>query len=239
MKETGPLIYCVDDEEGIRETLSYALEKEGYRTRVFRDGAEAWKCIEEKPPDLSIIDVIMPRVDGLELCRRIRGLSATLPVVFLTSKDEEIDRILGLELGADDYLTKPFSMRELLARIRVIFRRIEAYGKNDERDCVDAGPLNMNAHRFTLTWKDTPVVLTVTEFRMLAALAAESGVVKSRDQLLEAAYPEDLYVSDRSVDSHIKRIRRKIQAVDPGFCCIETIYGLGYRYAEAAGADEV
>ncbi|MBN2050435.1 MAG: response regulator transcription factor [Spirochaetales bacterium] len=236
---TRRLVYCVDDEENLRVTLSYALEKEGYRCSVFSDGDEAWAAMEMSLPDLAVIDITMPRMDGLELCRRIRRVSETLPVIFLTSRDEEIDRILGLELGADDYLTKPFSMRELLARIKVIFRRIEAYRKDtagpvnhEDNGFLQAGPLYMDTHRYTVRWNTTPIPMTVTEFRILAALIKNPGVVKTREQLLHEAYPEDLYVSDRSADSHIKRIRKKIQAVDPLFSSIETLYGLGYTYRD-------
>jgi two-component system response regulator ChvI len=186
----------------------------------------------------------MPRLDGLELCRKVRARSETIPIIFLTSKDEEIDRIVGLEIGADDYLCKPFSMRELCTRIKVIFRRASFYNEalrdGSLRDAAGAitglepavtGPLILDPERLTVSWMGNPVRLTVTEFRILASLAENPGTVKNRDQLLTAAYPEDLYVSDRSVDSHIKRIRKKIQQADPDFSCIESIYGLGYKFA--------
>jgi two-component system response regulator ChvI len=238
----APLIYCVDDEENIRTAVRFSLEKAGYTVESFSNGTEAWEKIQKKMPDLAVIDIIMPRMDGLELCRKIRQVSETVPVVFLTSKDDEIDRVLGLELGADDYLTKPFSMRELLARIKVIFRRIEAFSRckegpyfADADTSITAGRLTMDTDRFTVSWDARPIQLSVTEFRILAALAEEPGRVKNREQLLQAAYPEDLYVSDRSADSHIKRIRKKIQAVDPGFSCIEAVYGAGYKYSLTAG----
>lgn len=236
-------IACVDDEENLRETLAFALKKAGYEVRTFTDGAEAWESMQETLPDLTVIDVMMPKMDGLELCRRLRGLSETLPIIFLTSKDDEIDRIIGLELGADDYLCKPFSMRELLTRIKVIFRRIEIYreelttgadNRGVKKECLLRGPLAMDTDRFTVTWRERPVPLTVTEYRILHSLAEEVGVVRDREQLLRAAFPEDLYVSDRAVDSHIKRIRKKMQSIDPDFACIDSIYGLGYKFIPPA-----
>lgn len=233
-----PSIVCVDDEESLRTTLSFALEKEGYRVDAYSDGHEAWEILQDALPDMAIIDIMMPKMDGLELCRRLRGLSGTLPIIFLTSKDDEIDRIVGLELGADDYLCKPFSMRELLTRIKVIFRRIDAYrelsAETDTEEPVRSGPLMMDKDRFTVSWRGSGIVLTITEFRILAALAEEPGRVWNREQLLSAAYPDDLFVSDRAVDSHIKRIRKKMQAVDTGFGCIESIYGLGYKFTAPA-----
>lgn len=228
----APLIACVDDEDNIRDTVTYALQKEGFRTSAFTDGFAAWEAFKHGLPDLAVIDIIMPQMDGLELCRQIRKVSETLPVIFLTSKDEEIDRVVGLEIGADDYLCKPFSMRELLARIRAILRRTQSTAKTQEapEESVSAGPLVLDVYRHKAEWNGTPLTLTVTEFRILAALAGAPGVVKNRDQLMGAAYPEDLYVTDRSIDSHIKRIRKKIQAADPGFSGIETIYGLGYKF---------
>lgn len=232
-----PLIYCIDDEENIRTTVGYSLLRTGYHVESFSNGFVAWERIQEKLPDLVLIDIIMPKMDGLELCRKIRQISEKLPIIFLTSKDEEIDRVLGLELGADDYLTKPFSMRELVARIKAIFRRVEAHsrsgeiiGSGESVPVIAAGELFMDTNRYTVSWKSRAVLLSVTEFRILEALAEEPGRVKTREQLLKSAYPEDMYVSDRSADSHIKRIRKKIQAVDPGFTCIEAIYGAGYRF---------
>lgn len=227
-----PLIACVDDEDNIRDTVTYALEKEGFRTSAFSDGFTAWEAFKQELPDLAVIDIIMPQMDGLELCRRIRKVSETLPVIFLTSKDDEIDRVVGLEIGADDYLCKPFSMRELLARIRAILRRTQSTARNPEipEQTVCAGPLVLDIYRHLAAWNGTALSLTVTEFRILAALARSPGVVKNRDQLMSAAYPEDLFVTDRSIDSHIKRIRKKIQSVDSAFSGIETIYGLGYKF---------
>jgi DNA-binding response OmpR family regulator len=226
-----PKIVCVDDEESLRAALVYALEKAGYTVTAFPDGSDAWEEMQNDLPDMAVIDIMMPKMDGLDLCRKLRALSETLPIIFLTSKDEEIDRVLGLELGADDYLCKPFSMRELLTRIKVLFRRIDAYRDLSTAGTgITAGPLRMDKERFTVTWRELPVPLTVTEYRVLESLAETPGKVWNREQLLAAAYPEDLYVSDRSVDSHIKRLRKKIQTVDADFSCIEAIYGLGYKF---------
>jgi two-component system response regulator ChvI len=231
----APLVAIVDDEEHLRATVSKALRREGYRTRLYADGAEAWQDIAGSLPDLLILDIIMPRMDGLELCRRVRGLSPELPVMFLTSRDEEFDRVLGLELGADDYLCKPFSLRELVARVKVLFRRagVRSVGREPPAaDPVSSGLLSLDARRFTAAWDGHPVRLTVTEFRILASLVRQPGFVRSREQLLAEAFPQDSYMSDRTVDCHIKRIRRKLAEAAPGFDGIETLYGLGYRWRE-------
>ncbi|MDX1632051.1 MAG: response regulator transcription factor [Thermoanaerobaculia bacterium] len=229
----SPLVAVVEDEESLRETLSFALRKEGFRVSVYADGRSAWDAFQEDLPDLAVLDILMPRMDGLELCRRIRGLSEVLPIVFLTSRDEEFDRVLGLELGADDYLCKPFSMRELVARIKVLFRRV-ALSREDRvsEDLLEVGPLVLDRKRFRARWRGEELSLTVTEFRILLALGRHPGHVKTREQLLSEGYPHDHYVSDRTIDTHIKRIRKKMTAVDPAFEAIETVYGLGYRYRE-------
>lgn len=229
-----PLVAIVDDEEHLRETVSRALRGEGYRTAVYPDGAEAWQFFDVSLPDLVILDIIMPRMDGLELCRRIRGVSQTVPVMFLTSRDEEFDRVLGLELGADDYLCKPFSLRELAARVKVLFRRSGVRATEIERapqtaDNVAVGSLALDTQRFTAAWRGAPVRLTVTEFRILHALARQPGYVRTREQLLAEAFPQDSYMSDRTIDCHIRRIRGKLEEVDEGYDGIETLYGLGYR----------
>lgn len=227
----NPLVALVDDEENIRETVGFALRREGYRVETFVDGQQAWESFESALPDLVILDIIMPRMDGLELCRNIRGVSKSIPLFFLTSRDEEFDRVLGLELGADDYLCKPFSMRELTVRIKVLFRRAALQAQQpEENDTIECGSLHLDVQRFTLHWKNTHVPLTVTEFRILQALIAHPGHVKTRQNLMEKAFPHDGFMSDRTVDCHIKRLRKKISAVDPGFAGIETIYGLGYRF---------
>lgn len=235
-----PLVALVDDEENIREVVGYALREEGYRVATYRDGEEAWTAFRQALPDLAILDILMPRMDGLELCRRIRSLSEEIPLIFLTSRDEEFDRVLGLELGADDYLCKPFSTRELMARVKVLFRRLThargasqgpAAGSCEAADQVlQSGSLEMDRIRHTARWKGETVALTVTEFRILEALVRQLGYARTREQLLQEGYPYDEYVSDRNIDGHIKRIRRKINTLDPAFDGIETIYGLGYRY---------
>ena len=224
-------IAVVDDEANIRETVAFALRREGYEVEAYADGAEASTAFEDKMPDLAILDILMPRMDGLELCRRIRVASETVPIIFLTSRDDEVDRILGLELGADDYLVKPFSMRELVARVRVLFRRAarRATVSRDDETLV-IGSLELDPQRFTVRWKGNPIDLTVTEFMMLQALVRHPGHVKTRRQLTREGYPHDNYVSERTIDSHVKRIRKKFEAVDPQFDRIDTVYGMGYRY---------
>jgi DNA-binding response OmpR family regulator len=230
MGTTG-LVAIVDDEESIRQTVGLALRREGYEVTTWDDGQAAWDAFREKMPDLVVLDILMPRMDGLELCRRLRGLSESVPILFLSSKDEEFDRVLGLELGGDDYLTKPFSMRELVARVRVLFRR-RALRKDPTTatKVLVAGELMLDLDRFQATWKGAALSLTVTEFRILHALARHPGRVKTRQQLVEEGYPEDTYVSDRTVDTHIKRLRKKLAAVDPEADPVETMYGLGYRW---------
>ena len=234
-------IALVDDDRNILTTVSIGLQAEGFATRVYTDGASALKALLENPPDLAICDIKMPRMDGLTLLQRLREKSA-LPVIFLTSKDEEPDEALGLALGADDYITKPFSQRLLVARIRAILRRVELArddaaepGEDDEAvpDPVRRGRLVMDPARHAVSWDGIAVSLTVTEFIILEALAARPGVIRSRNQLMDIAYSDDIYVDDRTIDSHIKRLRRKFRAVDPGFAAIETLYGAGYAFAES------
>jgi two-component system response regulator ChvI len=228
-----PLIALVDDEKNIRELVSYALKQAGYRVATYQNGEEAWNAFSRTLPDLAILDIIMPRMDGLELCRRIRAVSDTIPLIFLSSKDEEFDRVLGLELGADDYLCKPFSTRELLTRIKVLFRRQtlnQSGNQEEELTTLRCGSLELDRRRHLVSWKGQNVPLTVTEFRILEALVRQPGFAKTREQLLKAGYPFDEYISDRNVDGHIKRIRRKFSGLEPEFEEIETIYGLGYRY---------
>ncbi len=229
MKHT---IALVDDDRNILTSVSIALEAEGFEVRSYKDGAEAFAGIAARPPDLAILDIKMPRMDGMELLNRIRGKSR-LPVIFLTSKDDEIDEVLGLRMGADDYITKPFSQRLLIERIRSVLRRAEAGTAGPAAETVIArGALVMDPDRHRCTWRDEPVQLTVTEFLILQSLAQRPGHVKSRDQLMDAAYGENVYVDDRTIDSHIKRLRKKFKSVDAGFDKIETLYGIGYRYAE-------
>ncbi|BDI60546.1 response regulator [Qipengyuania nanhaisediminis] len=232
-------IALVDDDRNILTTVSIALQAEGFVTRLYSDGETALRALIENPPDLAVFDIKMPKMDGLELLRRVRAHSA-LPVIFLTSKDDEADEEVGLELGADDYIAKPFSLRLLTARIRAILRRAEperAIGQDAEpvanqHPRIERGRLFMDPARHQVTWDGRPVSLTVTEFLILEALAARPGVIKSRNQLMDAAYPDDVFVDDRTVDSHIKRMRRKFRAVDPEFGAIETLYGAGYSYTD-------
>ena len=230
-------VAIVEDEQNIRENVSFALKREGYQVESYADGLAAWEAFETSLPDLVILDIIMPRMDGLDLCRRVRTLSQTIPIVFLTSRDEEIDRVLGLELGADDYLCKPFSMRELVARVKVLFRRLSLLNDratpDGEEELLTIGDLVLDLRRYTARWGNQTVPLTVTEFMMLHALVRRPGHVKTRQQLMEQGYPHDTYVSDRTIDSHIKRIRKKFSGLDAAFDQIETVYGLGYRYTEA------
>ena len=230
-------IALVDDDRNILTSVSIALQAEGFLTRVYSDGETALKALVDNPPDLAIFDIKMPRMDGLELLRRLREKSHT-PVIFLTSKDDELDEALGLAMGADDYIAKPFSQRLLIARIRAILRRAEPAVTVAEGETASAtGPLTrgrlaMDPARHRTTWKGEPVTLTVTEFMILETLAQRPGIVKTRNQLMDAAYQDDIYVDDRTIDSHIKRLRRKFRAADPEFDSIETLYGAGYRFSE-------
>ncbi|MBN8807474.1 MAG: response regulator transcription factor [Sphingomonas sp.] len=230
-------IALVDDDRNILTSLSIALQAEGFLTRVYSDGESALKALIDNPPDLAIFDVKMPRMDGLELLRRLREKSQ-VPVIFLTSKDDELDEALGLAMGADDYIAKPFSQRLLIARIRAILRRTEARVASPEdavspaEALIDRGRLQMDPARHRVTWNGDNVTLTVTEFLILETLAQRPGVVKTRNQLMDAAYQDDIYVDDRTIDSHIKRVRRKFREVDNDFDAIETLYGAGYRFSE-------
>jgi DNA-binding response OmpR family regulator len=228
--DTARTIAVVEDEAGLRDDLRAALEGEGWRVAAFADGLAAWESFQASLPDLAVLDIMMPRMDGLELCRRLRGASRRLPIIFLTSRDDEFDRVLGLELGADDYLCKPFSMRELIARIRVLFRRLDLSGSEATRNLIEVGPLRLDLDRHIATLGGTPLNLTVTEFLILAALARRPGVVKTRGQLMEEGYPYDTLVAERTIDTHVKRLRKKLSGADPsGAELIETVYGLGYR----------
>ena len=232
---TQATIAIVDDEEAIRETVAFALKRDGYSVATYEDGLQAWQEFQKKLPSVVILDVLMPRMDGLELCRKLRAASETLPIIFLTSRDEELDRVLGLELGADDYLCKPFSMRELIARVKVLLRRTALASRTsvEPAQIHRAGSLELDLQRYEAKWKGRPVTLTVTEFLMLQALVKHPGHVKTRAQLTKEGYPHDTYVSDRTIDSHIKRLRRKFEEIDAEFDAIETMYGLGYRYKES------
>jgi two-component system, OmpR family, response regulator ChvI len=231
-------IALVDDDRNILTSVSIAMQSEGYVTRLYPDGESALKAILDNPADLGIFDIKMPRMDGLELLRRLREKS-DMPVIFLTSKDEELDEALGLAMGADDYITKPFSQRLLIARVKAILRRA-SFRKNaegesaaDEPEPMQRGKLEMDPARHHVRWDGKPVTLTVTEFMILEALANRPGVVRTRSQLMDIAYQDDVYVDDRTIDSHIKRLRRKFRQVDGEFSAIDTLYGAGYRFADS------
>jgi two-component system response regulator ChvI len=233
---TGRLVAVVEDEDTIREMVCLALGKDGYRTEAFDDGQTAWEAFSRALPDLVILDIGLPRLDGLEICRRVRARSETLPIIFVTSREEEFDRVLGLEIGADDYLCKPFSMRELMARVKVLLRRAtvnDATSRSTDDQLHTLGMLTIDPLRLTVQWNGNPVPLTVTEILLLQGLARRPGIVKTRDQLMEDAYPDRVSVSDRTIDSHVKRIRRKFQTVDKAFDQIEGVYGAGYRYRQS------
>ncbi len=241
-------IALVDDDRNILTSVSIALEAEGYKVETYTDGASALDGLLARPPQLAIFDIKMPRMDGMELLRRLRQ-KTDMPVIFLTSKDEEIDELFGLKMGADDFITKPFSQRLLVERVKAILRRASsreaaasgasgAAGAAKAGDVaarsLERGQLVMDQERHTCTWKGEPVTLTVTEFLILHSLAQRPGVVKSRDSLMDAAYDEQVYVDDRTIDSHIKRLRKKFKMVDTDFDMIETLYGVGYRFRESA-----
>ena len=227
-------IALVDDDKNILTSVSMALEAEGYEVSTHTDGHAALEAMTAKQPDLAVLDIKMPGMDGMELLNRLRRVSS-VPVIFLTSKDEEIDEMLGLKMGADDYIRKPFSQRLLIERIRAVLRRTEAdrkSGNGDDGELMIRGDLRLDPSRHECVWRNSQVQLTVTEFLLLQALAKHPGHVKSRDQLMDAAYGDNIYVDDRTIDSHIKRLRRKLKVVDKDFSGIETLYGLGYRFQE-------
>lgn len=232
-------ITLVDDDENIVTSVSLALESGGHSVQAYHDGATGLAALEKDPPDLAILDVKMPRMDGMEVLRRLR-MNSNLPVIILTSKDDEIDEVLGFNLGADDYMHKPFSQRLLLERVKAVLRRAGVVDQSEPPETQEAlnakslkrGKLVMDAARHECTWEGKPVRLTVTEFLLLHALAQRPGFVKSRDNLMDAAYDDQVYVDDRTIDSHIKRMRKKFRLVDQEFDSIETLYGVGYRYRE-------
>ena len=232
-------ITLVDDDENIVASVSLALESHGHSVKAYHDGVAGLAALENDPPDLAILDVKMPRLDGMEVLRRLRQTSST-PVIILTSKDDEIDEILGFNLGADDYIHKPFSQRLLIERVKAVLRRaspdeIDALGPNGESQskAIRRGRLTLDPARHDCLWEEKAVKLTVTEFLLLQSLAQRPGFVKSRDNLMDAAYEDQVYVDDRTIDSHIKRMRKKFREVDPEFDAIETLYGVGYRYRES------
>ena len=227
-------IALVDDDRNILASVSMTLEAEGFAVKTYTDGAEALRALSAQPVDLAVLDIKMPRMDGMELLEKLRRTS-DLPVIFLTSKDDEVDELMGLRMGADDYIKKPFSQRLLIERIRTLLRREMSRGTTQAgggEAPIIRGELMMDPTRHLCTWSEKPVELTVTEFLLLKALAQRPGHVKSRDQLMDAAYGENIYVDDRTIDSHIKRLRKKFKVVDTDFNQIETLYGVGYRYRE-------
>jgi two-component system response regulator ChvI len=230
-------IALVDDDKNILASVTMLLEQEGYHVRSYTDGASALTALTATPPDLAILDIKMPRMDGMEVLRRLRQVME-IPVIFLTSKDEEIDELMGLNAGADDYIRKPFSQRLLLERVKAVLRRAEGKGGSqpqpgEGKQIMTRGKLTLDPLRHECTWDGKPVRLTVTEFLILQSLALRPGFVKSRDNLMDAAYDDQVYVDDRTIDSHIKRLRKKFKAVAEEFDSIETLYGVGYRYKES------
>jgi two-component system response regulator ChvI len=229
-------IALVDDDRNILTSVSMTLEAEGFEVETYNDGQSALDAFNKRMPDMAVLDIKMPRMDGMDLLQRLRQKTA-MPVIFLTSKDDEIDEVLGLRMGADDYVKKPFSQRLLVERIRALLRRQDAIASGEPKQTeaakiLDRGALSMDQERHTCTWNTQPVTLTVTEFLILYALAHRPGVVKSRNALMDAAYDDQVYVDDRTIDSHIKRLRKKMRMVDDDFSAIETLYGIGYRYNE-------
>ena len=229
-------IALVDDDRNILTSVSMTLEAEGFDVETYNDGQAAFDAFNKRLPDLAVLDIKMPRMDGMDLLQRLRQRTS-MPVIFLTSKDDEIDEVLGLRMGADDYVKKPFSQRLLVERIRALLRRQEAIAsgevaETEETRVMVRGQLTMDPLRHSVTWKGRDVALTVTEFLLLQALAQRPGFVKSRDQLMDVAYDDQVYVDDRTIDSHIKRLRKKMRMADDDFNAIETLYGIGYRYNE-------
>ncbi len=229
-------IALVDDDRNILTSVSMTLEAEGFEVETYNDGQAAYEAFSKRMPDMAVLDIKMPRMDGMDLLQRIRQ-KTQMPVIFLTSKDDEIDEVLGLRMGADDYVKKPFSQRLLVERIRALLRRQEVLDGEEvpvteENKVMVRGQLTMDPLRHSVTWKGLDVSLTVTEFLLLQALAQRPGFVKSRDQLMDVAYDDQVYVDDRTIDSHIKRLRKKMRTVDQKFSAIETLYGIGYRYNE-------
>lgn len=230
-------IALVDDDRNILTSVSICLEAEGFEVETYNDGQSALDAFNRRLPDMAVLDMKMPRMDGMELLQRLRQ-KTQMPVIFLTSKDDEIDEVLGLRMGADDYVKKPFSQRLLVERIRALLRRKEALegggeAVSEENKVMVRGSLEMDPLRHSVKWKGQEVTLTVTEFLLLQALAQRPGFVKSRDQLMDVAYDDQVYVDDRTIDSHIKRLRKKMRSVDEEFSSIETLYGIGYKYNEA------
>ncbi len=229
-------IFLVDDDRNILVSVSMMLEAEGFVVETFNDGESGLNAILEQKPDLVVLDVKMPRMDGIEVISKLREESS-VPVIFLTSKDDEVDQVIGLRMGADDYVTKPFSQRLLIERIKVLLRRRDVEkelreGQKVENQYLEYGDLKLDDARHLCSWKSYPLNLTVTEYLLVKALAERPGHVRNRDQLIDMAYGENVFVDDRTIDSHIKRVRKKFKKLDEDFDKIETLYGIGYKYKE-------
>ncbi|MDE0784866.1 MAG: response regulator transcription factor [Planktomarina sp.] len=232
-----PRIALVDDDQNILASVSMMLEVEGFEVEIYCDGQMAWEAFKKNMPNIAVLEIKTPSLGGMDLLQRIRQ-NSTIPIIFLSSKDDEVDEILSLRMGADDYVKKPFSQRILLERIRALLRRENAIAgivpdKLTETKVMERGLLSMDSLCHGVTWRGANVALTVTEFALLKTLALRPGFVKSRDQLMDVAYDEQVYVDDRTIDSHIKRLRKKLRVVDRDFKAIETLYGIGYRFNEA------
>ncbi len=232
----GNKIALIDDDQNILTSVSMILEEEGYEVFTYTDGLSGLNGVLKEQVSLVVLDIKMPRMDGMETLQELRKKS-NVPVIFLTSKEDEIDELCGLRMGADDYIKKPFSPKLLIARIKTLLRRTEPVlnkgADNEQEDVViKRNELEMNKTRHLCLWKKHPIDLTITEFLMLYALVEKTGIVKTRDQLINSAYGPNVYIDDRTVDSHIKRLRKKFKDVDKDFSCIETLYGIGYRYRE-------
>ena len=225
-------ICLIDDDQNILASLSLALKAENFEVETYSDGLSGLEALNSNNFDIAILDIKMPRLDGLEVLQKLRN-SSDIPVIFLTSKDDEIDQLLGLKMGADDYITKPFSQKLLIERVKVILKRTTSSSEESQvgsESLLERGDLLLNMDRHECQWKKERIKLTVTEFLILESLVHRPGYVKNRDQLMSAAYNDDLYVDDRTIDSHIKRIRRKFRLIDNEFNSIETLYGVGYRF---------
>lgn len=228
-------ILVVDDDPHLREVVTYALSRAGFEVEEAADGRQALALARAREPDLMVLDVLMPELDGLEVCKQLRRESS-VPIVFLSSRGEELDRVLGLELGGDDYLTKPFSPRELVSRVKAVLRRTRtapAPAEDEEPPALQQGRLRMDLAEFRVFAGDQEIVLTVTEFRILQVLLGRPGRVYTRDELSDRAYPDKRHVSDRTLDSHVRRIRAKLREAD--LDPIETVHGLGYRLRKERG----
>ena len=230
-------VFLIDDDKNILASISMLLENEGYKVSTFSDGESGLKAILENSPDIAVVDIKMPRLDGIELLKKLRRTS-NMPVIFLTSKDTEIDELLGLKIGADDYITKPFSQNILMERIRILIKRTELKNikkKNniDDKNSIKEGNIFLDTEKYMCKWKNKTVNLTVTEFLLIKSLVKNAGAVKSRDQLIVSAFGEDKEnIDDRSIDHHFKRIRKKFKNADNDFNSIVTIYGGGYKFSE-------